>query len=198
MPSADRCFKRSNRSPSTQGVSGTQVAGRNAKTPESEDCRAGQEMCNLLRRIHSSNRVVPCTDLRCIADMSMFLRLQRHRARSQRSQGNGRSVERRSPRQCPGGALVVQRGKGIDQSRRLTADHPSCVSRRSLRASPETVPVQTVQTRISATNAMVPGTPQPVQPFGGWNRRDTADVIRCRSVLVFSGPALPLSAELLR
>jgi hypothetical protein len=38
-------------------------------------------------------------------------------------------LERRSPRQCPCGALVVQRGKRINQNLRLTADQSALFSR---------------------------------------------------------------------
>ena len=42
--------------------------------------------------------------------------LQRYRARSQESQRNGRSVERRSSGQYSGNTLVVQRRKRINQN----------------------------------------------------------------------------------
>ena len=53
--------------------------------------------------------------------------LQRHRARPQRSERDGRSVEGRPPRQYPGNAFLVQWRKRIDQNG--MSDGPSAVFR---------------------------------------------------------------------
>jgi len=54
-----------------RGYRELRFAGRNAEAPEPENCRAGQEVCHLSRRVHG---------------------LQRHRPGPQGPQRDGRSV----------------------------------------------------------------------------------------------------------
>jgi len=65
------------------------------KTAEPQGATTGRDMRHLPRRIHG---------------------LQRHRPRSQGTERDGRSLERRSPGQYPGNPLVVQRRERINKN----------------------------------------------------------------------------------